>query len=215
LRTPLTVVNGFIEHMQDDPAMDVAQRQRFVELMIDQSRRMLRLVDDLLTLSRLEARDNLPREEDIDVEDLLAGLVEQGRALSDGGHDLSLACEPCRIKGSRGELESAFGNLISNAVRYTPKGGKIEVSWKVSDGRGVFAVADNGMGIAQEHLPRLTERFYRVDRGRSRETGGTGLGLAIVKHVLLRHQAELMIESELGKGSRFMTVFPAWRLVCS
>ena len=218
LRTPLTVIHGFLEHMQDAqhaPETPAAQSGRHIELMAQQSHRMLKLVDDLLMLSRLEAGDNPPRDETVAVAPLLQGLAVDARALSAGCHAVEvqvpdLAC----IKGSAEELRSAFGNLVSNAVRYTPDGGRVTLSWR-TDGqaRGVFSVADTGIGIASEHIPRLTERFYRVDRGRSRDTGGTGLGLAIVKHVLLRHQATLEIKSELGAGSEFCIVFPAWRSV--
>ena len=183
--------------------------------------RMLKLVDDLLMLSRLEGSDSLPREEQIDVQTLAQALADDARALSAGRHtiDVQVPLE-ASIKGAPDELRSAFGNLVSNAVRYTPsppaitEKGRILIRWRVDDQRrGVFSVSDSGIGIAAEHIPRLTERFYRVDRGRSRETGGTGLGLAIVKHVLLRHQASLEVNSEPGVGSEFSVVFPPWRTV--
>ena len=212
LRTPLTVVSGFLEHFADDGAMNADQRQHFARLMSDQTARMLSLVDDLLTLSRLEAEDAPASEEDVDMADLLAQLLAEAKSLSEGRHRIEIACQGPTLRGNRKELHSAFGNLVSNAIRYTPAGGDIVIEWAVRRGAGVFAVRDSGVGIPAEHLPRLTERFYRVDRGRSRDTGGTGLGLAIVKHILLRHQAKLGIESQVGEGSTFRAEFPGWRL---
>ena len=221
LRTPLTVIHGFLEHMSGTTVMPAQQARRHIALMVQQSDRMLKLVDDLLMLSRLEGSDTPQREERVDMHALLHALAEDARALSAGGHDIDVAVdEGAAISGSMDELRSAFGNLASNAVRYTPRstqisqGARVTLTWRVDEqNRGVFSVADIGIGIAAEHIPRLTERFYRVDRGRSRETGGTGLGLAIVKHVLLRHQATLEIQSEPGVGSEFRIVFPAWRSV--
>jgi two-component system, OmpR family, phosphate regulon sensor histidine kinase PhoR len=215
LRTPLTVIHGFLEHMHTAPAAPVEQTRRHIELMTQQSHRMLKLVDDLLMLSRLEAGDNPPREESLAMSRFIEEIASEARALSAGRHVIDVqAPAQAGVKGGTDELRSAFGNLVSNAVRYTPDGGRITLSWCGDEqGRGVFGVADTGIGIAAEHIPRLTERFYRVDRGRSRDTGGTGLGLAIVKHVLLRHQAVLEIKSELGAGSEFRIVFPAWRSV--
>jgi two-component system phosphate regulon sensor histidine kinase PhoR len=213
MRTPLTVIHGFLEHLTDDPPIEPAAARRQLQLIEEQSERMLRLVDDLLTLSRLESDDNPMREERVDVPQLLDSILADGRSLSGGRHSLTLSACPSWLKASREELRSAFGNLVSNAVRYTPEGGAIEIVWEIVDGNGVLRVRDTGIGIAAEHIPRLTERFYRVDRGRSRETGGTGLGLAILKHVLLRHQASLDIQSAPGSGSSFMAVFPPWRLI--
>lgn len=212
LRTPLTVVSGFLEHFADDSAMDAEQRSHFARLMSDQTARMLSLVDDLLTLSRLEADDVPASEEELDMEDLLARLLSEAKSLSEGRHRFAFSCLGPSLRGNRKELHSAFGNLVSNAIRYTPAGGDIRIAWTMDEGAGVFSVRDSGVGIAAEHLPRLTERFYRVDRGRSRDTGGTGLGLAIVKHILLRHQATLAIDSTVGQGSVFRATFPSWRL---
>lgn len=213
LRTPLTVITGFLEHLLEDdtPRSETGRRQ--MHLMDDQARRMLRLIDDLLTLSRLDDENQTPREEEVDMVELIEDLRLEGLRLSAGRHVLLAEAAPARLRGSREELRSAFSNLVSNAVRYTPEGGRILLQWAVRDGRGVYSVEDTGIGIADEHIPRLTERFYRVDRGRSRDTGGTGLGLAIVKHVLLRHQATLDIHSVLGAGSTFAAVFPAWRVM--
>ncbi len=212
LRTPLTVITGFIEHLvEDDGADEITKRQLLI--MDDQARRMLRLVDDLLTLSRLEVENQAVREEEIDMEDLVEDLRLEAIRLSNHRHRILAEASPSRLRGSREELRSAFSNLVSNAVRYTPEDGRILIHWGVREGRGHFAVEDTGIGIAEEHLPRLTERFYRVDRGRSRDSGGTGLGLAIVKHILLRHQATLEVKSEQGSGSSFVAVFPNWRLL--
>jgi two-component system phosphate regulon sensor histidine kinase PhoR len=216
LRTPLTVVSGFLEHFNDDAAMPSEQIRHFARLMSDQTARMLSLVDDLLTLSRLEADDVPTSEETIDMTEMLDRLAELARGLSHGRHRIAVRSDGPALRGSRKELFSAFGNLVSNAVRYTPDGGTIDIEWtgpRVDAADGIFSVRDSGVGIAAEHLPRLTERFYRVDRGRSRDSGGTGLGLAIVKHVLLRHQARLGVDSAPGEGSRFYVGFPAWRLI--
>jgi two-component system phosphate regulon sensor histidine kinase PhoR len=217
IRTPLTVLSGFVETMQTLP-LDEAERQRYLALMSQQSGRMQTLVHDLLTLSRLEGSP-LPGRDWVAVDTLLAQCEVEARAVSvllssSGGHVLRYEKEThCEIAGAPSELYSAISNLVNNALRYTPAPGAITVSWRMlPDGRGEFAVSDSGPGIPPEHLPRLTERFYRVDRSRSRETGGTGLGLAIVKHVAQRHGAQLMIGSELGKGSVFSIVFPAARL---
>jgi two-component system phosphate regulon sensor histidine kinase PhoR len=213
LKTPLTVINGFIETLQDID-VDERQRRRFLSLMQEQASSMQRLVADLLTLSALESDRSPPHQERFAIAPLLDALTADAKALSKGAHAISLdVAEGATVIGSRDEIASAFGNLVSNAVRYTPEAGTLTLAWRVDvDGSGVFSVADTGIGIAAEHVPRLTERFYRVDRSRSRATGGTGLGLAIVKHVLLRHQAELAIASERGRGSTFSVRVPAARV---
>jgi two-component system phosphate regulon sensor histidine kinase PhoR len=212
LRTPLTVVNGFLETLLDaQPPLD-EMRQRHLQLMHEQATRMSRLVEDLLMLSRLEAEETPLAEDVVDVPALIGELEAEARVLSGGRHQIDCTVEPVRVRGSRDELRSAFGNLVSNAIRYTPSGGRIALAWRVQDDGALFEVQDSGIGIAPEHLPRLTERFYRVDRSRSRETGGTGLGLAIVKHVLMRHQGRLQVESEEGRGSTFRAWLPAARL---
>ena len=214
LRTPLTVVGGFLETLADEPGSDAETRKWALALMTDQTTRMQRLVEDLLTLSRLEDTENLAREDKADVPDMLRKLYDEAQSLSVGRHRVILNLESdAKLLGSAHELRSAFSNLISNAIRYTPEGGRITLSWSIRNGQGVFAVKDSGIGVEPEHISRLTERFYRVDRGRSRETGGTGLGLAIVKHVLTCHQAKLEIESEPGKGSCFSAWFPTERLI--
>ncbi|MBE9609049.1 phosphate regulon sensor histidine kinase PhoR [Chitinilyticum piscinae] len=211
LRTPLTVVGGFIETMQDLPDMDVNTRNQQLQLMYEQTQRMQRLVEDLLTLSKLESGQQL-REEEVDVPQLLQLLLTEAKGLSQGRHTVSIASSArAKLIGNHDELHSAFGNLVSNAIRYTPAGGSISLAWELRNGQGCFCVRDTGIGLAPEHIPRLTERFYRVDRGRSRNTGGTGLGLAIVKHILQRHQAQLAIQSQLGQGSEFAVKFPLQR----
>jgi two-component system, OmpR family, phosphate regulon sensor histidine kinase PhoR len=217
IRTPLTVLAGFVETLQNLP-LDAEERARYLGLMAQQSHRMETLVNDLLTLSRLEGSAAPPTQKWTRMRALMAQCEDEGRGLSSRlaaqGHRLSFTVEAdSEIAGAPTELQSAMSNLLSNAVRYTPGGGEIAVSWRLlPDGRGEYAVRDSGPGIAAEHLPRLTERFYRVDRSRSRETGGTGLGLAIVKHVAQRHGAELRIESTPGRGSRFALLVPAARL---
>jgi two-component system phosphate regulon sensor histidine kinase PhoR len=214
LRTPLTVVGGFVETLADAPALPASESRRYFDLMLDHTRRMQHLLDDLLTLSRLESADHGLVVENVDVPELVRGLAAEAESLSRGRHQVRLELASAAwIKGSQQEIRSALGNLVSNAVRYTPDGGVISLAWIERGGEGVFAVNDTGEGIAAEHIPRLTERFYRVDRSRSRETGGTGLGLAIVKHVLTRHDAHLDIQSIPGKGSTFSAVFPAQRLI--
>ncbi len=214
LKSPLTVVAGFLETLTDSELqLDEERRRGYLEMMREHTRRMQQLVEDLLTLSALEA-DRGPGDEIlVDVPALLAGMREDALALSGGRHRIALGIEdPLALFANAQELRSAFGNLVSNAVHYTPAGGDIRLSWGRRGAQAVFSVSDTGPGIEPRHIPRLTERFYRVDHSRSRETGGTGLGLAIVKHVLTRHQATLEIESEPGKGSSFSAVFPARRV---
>ncbi|MEO8653316.1 MAG: phosphate regulon sensor histidine kinase PhoR [Ramlibacter sp.] len=216
IRTPLTVLAGFVETLQHLP-LGEEERSRYLGLMARQSDRMQTLVSDLLTLSRLEGSPLPGAAEWTPVAELMAQSEQEASALSASlgrSQQLHFAAPPAiEIAGSSGELFSALSNLVSNAVRYTPADGAIEVQWRaLADGRGELAVRDSGPGIASEHLGRLTERFYRVDRSRSRETGGTGLGLAIVKHVLQRHGAQLQIDSTPGLGSTFAMQFPANRL---
>jgi len=214
LRTPLTVVNGFVENLQDMQDLSPDNIRRALQLMAEQTRRMDNLVSDLLILSRLENDQSPLRTETVDMKALLAEVYQEGQLLSGGRHQHSLKLlGPEQLCGNRDELHSAFSNLVSNAIRYTPEGGTIKLSWVLRAGQPVFSVQDSGIGIAAQHIPRLTERFYRVDRSRSRGTGGTGLGLAIVKHIALRHQATLEIVSDENQGSTFSLVFPASRLI--
>ncbi len=213
LRTPLTVIYGVSETLEDELG-DHPELTDSVHLLQEQAQRMKLLVDDLLLLSRLETAAEPDFGERVEVVRLLEQLVEEGRVLSgEAGHTLSLEAEPgwC-LAGSEGELRSAFANLIGNAVKYTPPGGRIAVRWRVDEAGGHCEVADDGPGIAGHHLPRLTERFYRIDDGRTAGRGGTGLGLAIVKHVMVRHGGELVIQSALGRGSTFRCRFPRERL---
>jgi two-component system phosphate regulon sensor histidine kinase PhoR len=212
LRTPLTVLAGFLETIQD-LKLDASRVRDYVGLMAPQAERMKRLIDDLLTLSSLEHAPPPPDAERVALRPLLQRVRAEADALSGGRHRISLdEAGDYDLLGAESEISSAFVNLVSNAVRYTPAGGEIRLRWRANDDGAAFTVEDTGIGVDPEHLPRLTERFYRVDRGRSRETGGTGLGLSIVKHALARHQAALAIDSTPGKGSRFTARFPAARL---
>jgi two-component system phosphate regulon sensor histidine kinase PhoR len=220
IRTPLTVLSGFVETLQTLP-LNEEERTRYLAMMAQQAGRMQTLVSDLLTLSRLEGSPPPGASEWVPVQPLMTACEQEGRALSSlltaahgKKHVLQVqSTADYELAGARNELLSAMSNLLNNAVRYTPAGGTIEVTWQVlPDGRAEFSVRDSGLGIAPEHISRLTERFYRVDRSRSRETGGTGLGLAIVKHVAQRHGAELHIKSQPGQGSCFSIIFPAARV---
>lgn len=209
LRTPLTVINGYLE------AIEVEEMGEFGSLFVEmrkQSRRMANIVEDLLTLSRLEAQA-IPREEHIATRALLCALRREAEALSAGRHRILLEAQLAMdLRGSAKDLYSAFSNLVSNAVRYTPDGGEIRIGWQAHPDGAAFSVCDTGPGIPSQHLPRLTERFYRVSSSRSRDSGGTGLGLAIVKHVLNAHGARLEIDSRVGEGSCFRCILPQSRL---
>jgi len=213
LRTPLTVLSGYLETLQDMDRIGGDELKKHFRTMHDQTQRMTRLVDDLLTLAKLETTPATRHEVEVDVSMLLTSLKETAELLSgEQRHRITLESDPMlRLLGNEEELRSAFSNLINNAVRYTPPGGEIRLRWQREGGRPVFSVTDTGEGIPPQHLPHLTERFYRVDTARSRNTGGTGLGLSIVKHILLRHEANLVIDSELGHGSTFRCVFPPAR----
>ncbi|HSA89895.1 MAG TPA: phosphate regulon sensor histidine kinase PhoR [Burkholderiales bacterium] len=212
LRTPLTVLVGFLETLQN-LKLDPTRQRDYLAMMQEQAARMQRIIDDLLTLSALDAAPPASSEARVPVRPLIERLKGEAEALSGGRHAIkAIVDNPDELLGVEAELASAFGNLVSNAVRYTPAGGTVTLAWHAGPDGARFTVEDTGIGIEPEHIPRLTERFYRVDRSRSRETGGTGLGLAIAKHALARHDATLEIESELGKGSRFTARFPARRL---
>jgi len=214
LRTPLTVVGGFIETLSDMEGAIPESIRSYFGMMQDQTTRMRRLIEDLLTLSHIESNTQAPDNNPINMSMLMNMLLNDANALSQGKHKISAQTNPhFDLVGAVDELQSALGNLVSNAIRYTPEGGEINISWQLHHNQGVFSVTDNGIGIDHQHIHRLTERFYRVDRGRSRETGGTGLGLSIVKHILTRHQAKLDITSELGVGSTFSAVFPKARII--
>ena len=221
IRTPLTVMSGFIETLQSLP-LEPQERDQYLGLMAVQALRMQDLVNDLLILSQLEG-NSLPSTNDaVDLTSMMSTIESEARGLSaaqreegEPEHVIEIVVpQGLKLLGAAKELHSAISNLVNNAVRYTPSGGLITATWEIlPDQRIQLAVVDTGPGIASEHLPRLTERFYRVDRSRSRESGGTGLGLAIVKHVMQRHGGELKIESELGKGSKFSLIFPVSRMV--
>lgn len=208
LRTPLTVINGFLETMAEMPELPQAQQQQFIGLMRQEGQRMLSLLADLLTLTRLEDRLAPSTPVRINLSALCGQIAEDGRVLSDGRHSIHTDILPeVFIQGVQNDLYSALSNLVFNAVRYTPEGGRIDVQLQAENHGVRLLVRDNGPGIAPEHLPHLTERFYRVDAGRSRQSGGTGLGLAITKHALLKHGTDLDIRSEVGKGSEFSAWF--------
>lgn len=208
LRTPLTVIVGFLEIALADPGLDAATRNAHLRLMTEQAQRMQRLIEDMLTLSRLESDEYPLRRERVDIKALVESVAAEARALSGGRHEIAVRVDGPDVMGSGEELRSAFANLASNAVRYSPGGGKISLVWERGANDLHFSVTDSGIGIDAQHIARLTERFYRVDKSRSRETQGTGLGLAIVKHVLLRHGGRLAIESVPGQGSTFTAVLP-------
>lgn len=210
LRTPLTVVSGYLELLLDQVDQS-GQHKRIFEQMQNQTDRMQRLVEDLLLLSSIESADlakNLIT--DVNVAEVLASVCEDARRLSaEKQHGIRLEADTTlTLKGEVKELRSAFSNLIFNAVRYTPEKGDIFVTWFKEGDEKVLSVRDTGLGIEAKHLPRLTERFYRIDKSRSRDEGGTGLGLAIVKHVMIRHHGRLNISSALNKGSDFRCYFP-------
>lgn len=210
LRTPLTVLCGFLETIADSDADNGGRWARPLALMRQQTDRMRSTVEDLLMLARLEASAGPASRHRVGVPELLQGIQEEAEALSaDRDHQIDLVIdERLDVLGIREELRAAFSNLVFNAVQYTPASGEIQIVWAAERGRPCLSVIDNGLGIEAHHVPRLTERFYRVDVGRSRERGGTGLGLAIVKHVLDRHGAQLVIDSTVGKGSTFCCEFP-------
>jgi two-component system, OmpR family, phosphate regulon sensor histidine kinase PhoR len=208
LRSPLTVISGYLDALDDDQASDSAWREPIAE-MRRQADRMRLLIDDLLELSRLESDRDHASENLVDISGVLAVLKKDALALERRPHKIELRLDSgAFVRGSERELTSAFSNLINNAIKYTPAQGEVVIRyWDDAEGAYV-SVADTGIGIAEEHLPRLTERFYRVDEGRARDMGGSGLGLAIVKHALQRHEAQLQVSSQLGKGSKFVCHFP-------
>ncbi len=211
LRTPLTVLSGFLETLQEIE-VDRDEQARYLTMMAEQSQRMESIVQDLLTLSSIESAPP-PENETVDMANLIDKLRRDAEALSAGRHQIVVESDGLGdLRGSEPELVSAFGNLVANAVRYTPPGGSVRIVWKATPQGAEFAVHDTGIGIEAKHIPRLTERFYRIDRGRSRDAGGTGLGLAIVKHSLNRHQAQLDVRSTPGVGSCFAAKFPASRV---
>jgi two-component system, OmpR family, phosphate regulon sensor histidine kinase PhoR len=214
LRTPITVISGFLETLEDAEELEQESLMHAIGLMRSQAERMQHLVEELLSLSRLESDVGDPIRDEVSVREFIELLTRETTQLSRGRHQIKVEIEGDDILlGSRTELHSAFGNLASNAVRYTPEKGMITLKWQRTEQGGAFSVKDSGIGIAPEHIPRLTERFYRVDKSRSRDTGGTGLGLSIVQHVLTRHQGYLDIQSTPGLGSEFFAHLPSDRVV--
>ncbi len=212
MRTPLTVIHGYLESMGESGDTGLDAWQNAIHQMRQQTGRMQRIVGDLLLLSRLEGSEQTGGQERVDVPGILAAIKDEALTLSRGQHRITANIdENLKLQGCASDLESAFSNLVFNAVRYTPAQGSIHLRWWASKRGPSFLVKDTGIGIEPEHIPRLAERFYRVDVGRSRQSGGTGLGLAIVKHVLTRHDAQLKIESEPWKGSSFRCIFPESR----
>jgi two-component system, OmpR family, phosphate regulon sensor histidine kinase PhoR len=213
LCTPVTVLAGYLDAV-GRLRMDPRRAHDYLRAMEEQCRRMQRTIDDLLDLWTLGSESAIPRYDRVAVGSLLVQITQDAQALSRGEHRVLLDAQPgVDLLGTESEIASAFGNLVVNAIRYTPAGGEIKLSWRTTADGAEFAVQDNGIGIAQEHIPRLTERFYRVNRELSRQRGGTGLGLAIVKDVLDRHQATLAIQSQVGVGSCFRARFPAHRIL--
>jgi two-component system phosphate regulon sensor histidine kinase PhoR len=214
LRTPLTVMSGYLEMFDPDMAPPPAMWGKAQQTMLEQCKRMASLVEQLLALARIENSDKPDFEEEVDISDMLMNIYREAEQLNqEKHHSIELNVdESINIIGKEQELRSAFSNLVFNAIRYTPEGGEIIITWR-KNGRGVeFSVEDNGDGIAPEHIHRLTERFYRVDQARSRDTGGSGLGLAITKHVLSRHDSHLNISSKVGEGSVFSFSFSNERI---
>ena len=215
LRTPITVFRGYLENLEAQAELAPPAWRPALAQMSAHAERMRQLVEELLLLSNLEREDRVPQPELVNVSEIVADCHARAAELSQQReHLFSLEIDPyLRLRGAKTELYSAFSNLIFNAVHYTPARGVIRIRWYRDDAGAHFEVEDNGIGIAPEHLPRLTERFYRVEQSRVRSAGGTGLGLAITKHVLARHDATLVIESTLGKGSRFRCDFPLSEVV--
>jgi two-component system phosphate regulon sensor histidine kinase PhoR len=212
LRSPLTVISGYLETLAGDDGLDPAIAAPLAE-MRRQAQRMNGIVDDLLSLSRLEAADREAAREEVDVVAILGQLKKDVLARAVHPQDVKVSAESsARLLGDTLQIHSAFHNLMDNAAKYTPASGSVQARWWTDEAGGHFAVRDTGIGIPAEHIPRLTERFYRVDAGRSRATGGSGLGLAIVKHVLQRHGATLEIRSDAGSGSEFICHFPRERV---
>lgn len=211
LRTPLTVLHGYLETLLSQDDKNLLPYEDIFKQMQQHSLRMEHIINDLLLLSRIENEEmTSPSDETIEVKSLLEEICDDARRISgDKAHAIQLEADTSLcIKGSKEELKSLFSNLIINAVKYTPENGKIRVEWFENDNKAIFSVSDTGIGIEKEHIPRITERFYRVDKARSRNSGGTGLGLAIAKHVLMRHHGQLMIDSTPGQGSTFRCIFP-------
>jgi two-component system phosphate regulon sensor histidine kinase PhoR len=215
LRSPLTVIMGYLDALAEDDRIPDSWKQP-ITVMQGQSLRMRRLVEDLLQLSKLESGQSVPKDRVVDVAAMIAAARKEALALPEHPDTIEIELQsPANLLGEETELQSVVSNLVANAVRYTPPEGEITIRWTVDADGGHLAVRDTGIGIAEEDIPRVTERFYRADGGRARQRGGTGLGLAIVKYALRRHDAELEIQSQLGQGSTFVCHFPRDRLALS
>ncbi|MDA8416779.1 MAG: phosphate regulon sensor histidine kinase PhoR [Betaproteobacteria bacterium] len=213
LRTPLTVIGGYVETLQTSGPLPPATQDKILATVATQTLRMHRLVEELLSLSRLESQSGSAPSIPVPLADLAAQILQTAHQLSQDHHHVTQqGTWEGNLLGTETELVSAFANLVANAIRYTPSGGHITICWERQSQGGVFSVKDTGIGIEAEHIPRLTERFYRVDRARSRDTGGTGLGLAIVQRIAQHHEATLTIDSSPGKGSIFSLHFPLHRI---
>jgi two-component system, OmpR family, phosphate regulon sensor histidine kinase PhoR len=214
LRTPLTVIGGFLETLSDMAGEVSDTAKPYFNMMQEQTTRMRRIIEDLLTLSKIESNTKDTIDAEIEMSNMLKLIQNDARGLSQNKHKIHLSSDKnLNLSGAQDELLSAFSNLVSNAIRYTPDGGEIYIGWELVNDQAVFSVRDTGIGIEQKHIDRLTERFYRVDTSRSRETGGTGLGLSIVKHILNRHQAHLKVNSKVNEGSTFSIIFPKMRTI--
>jgi two-component system phosphate regulon sensor histidine kinase PhoR len=212
LRTPLTVIHGYVDTLLSLYQEDAKLNPIFTQI-LDQTKRMDMIISDLLLLAKIENENPVAGSDPIDIAKLIQDIVQDAKNLGKNQHQFILEIDPTlKLFGEINELRSALSNIIFNAVHYTKAQGTITISWYQQAQLAYFKVMDTGIGIPEKDIPRVTERFYRVDKGRSRQSGGTGLGLAIVKHVLLRHQAELEIQSVLNKGSTFTFVFPAERV---
>ena len=212
LKTPLTVISGFLETLEDRKKIDV-QSKKIISLMSEQAHRMKKLIDDLLLLSNVESDYLQNRSEKIIMRDIFKKIKNEVSFIDQQQHKISYSLNnEINIYGSSTEIYSAFINLLTNAIRYTDKKGEITVSWNKINNDAIFQVADTGIGIPEKHLKRITERFYRVDEDRSRESGGTGLGLSIVKNIMHQHQGEIRVASEINSGSSFKLIFPSERI---
>jgi two-component system phosphate regulon sensor histidine kinase PhoR len=214
LRTPLTVIGGFIENLQMDENLQNDRLTRPLELMAQQTARMGRIVEDLLLLARLESDSNRNQNDRVDIGELIRNVADECQALADDVPRIDCEVTSTRhVLGDEKQLRSVVTNLVVNAINHTSAEQRVDLSWRDEGAQSLLEVRDNGIGIAPEHIPRLTERFYRVDAGRSRDRGGTGLGLAIVKHILHHHDAKLEIQSRPQEGSRFVCRFSSSQLV--
>lgn len=216
LRTPLTVIRGYLESLIENNSNEIPSHKEILHQMLEHSIRMECIINDLLFLSRIESDDaSINKQETVLVPKILKTLRSDAEKISGRkNHFIQLECDSTlMLHGFPEELKSLFSNIIVNAVKYTMENEKIIIKWYLKDSKATFSVSDTGIGIEKENIPKITERFFRVDKGRSRESGGTGLGLAIVKHILTRHQGELIIDSTLGKGSTFSCIFPKERTI--